>query len=280
VSEVSVVILTFNEEATIGACIESVSSWAKEVFVVDSGSTDRTVEICKKHGAKVVQHPFDNYSAQRNWAIENLPLKGDWELHLDADERATPEIRISIDQELRSAPADVSGFMMSRRTIFMGRFIRFGGHYPVYHLRLFRRGKGRCENRLYDQHFIVAGKTQKLRGDIIDTVTSNLNVWTDRHNRWTSLEASQLMSNGSSGQVRARLDGNPIERRRWLRHFYGRFPLFTRAFLYFAYRYVLRLGFLDGTPGLIFHFLQGFWCRFLTDAKIYELKHAPIDPRR
>jgi len=273
-TSISLVVLTYNEEGNLPACLESVRGLGCEVFVVDSGSTDHTLEISRHYGAQVYSHPFDNYSRQRNWAQQNLPLAGDWVLHLDADERLTPELVQEINTLFRGGAPAEDGFMFRKRTLFMGRWIKHGGHYPSFHLRLFRRHRGRCEDRLYDQHFVVEGAVSVLRHDYIDVLTSDLGTWTARHNRWAELEAREILSQEKSqARVRADAFGNPIERRRWLREgFYGRWPLFLRAFLYWGYRYFLRLGFLDGKEGLIFHFLQGCWFRFLVDAKIYECR--------
>ncbi len=167
--------------------------------------------------------------------------------------------------------------MMKRRTYFLGRWIRYGGQYPAYHLRLFRSGKGRCEDRLYDQHFIVDGAVAALSNDYIDVITSDLSSWISRHNRWATLEANEITTTNrrdddvSESVVVPDLFGTPIQRKRFLRTMvYQKFPLFVRPFLFWFYGYVLRLGFLDGMPGLIFHTLQRFWFRFLVDAKIYE----------
>ena len=273
----SVVILTHNEEHNLPACLESLMGLECETFVVDSGSTDRTPEIASAAGAHVVRHPFENYGAQRNWAQQNLPLRGEWLLHLDADERLTDGLVREITQVLRDPPNDVDGFLIRKRTVFMGRWIRHGGHYPSFHLRLFRREKGRCEDRLYDQHFLVDGNVKRLEHDYYDVITSDLSTWSHRHIRWAELEAQECLNNRRDGhRVRPVALGNPIERKRWLREgVYGRSPLFLRAFLYWMYRYFVRLGFLDGVEGLIFHFLQGCWYRFLVDAKIYERRHRP-----
>ncbi len=272
----SVIILTYNEEDNLPACLESLKGLDCEIFVVDSGSTDRTVEIARSAGAKIAEHPFSYYGAQRNWAQKNLAIQTDWVLHLDADERLTPELVAEIREALQDAPAELDGFFLCKRTIFMGRWISHGGHYPSYHLRLFRKERGLCEERLYDQHFVVKGKAAPLRHDYIDVLTSNLTTWTLRHTRWAELEAQELLRGPNGGpRVNARLFGSPIEKRRWLREgLYGRSPLFVRAFFYWFYRYFIRLGFIDGKEGLIFHFLQGFWYRFLVDAKIYEHRRA------
>jgi hypothetical protein len=195
-------------------------------------------------------------------------------LHLDADERLTPELVAEINRLLAAAPTGIDGFILRKRTVFMGRWIRHGGHYPSYHLRLFRRERGRCEDRLYDQHFVVDGAIAKLQNDYIDVLTSDLNVWTARHLRWAELEATEIFAaSAGTGRLAGDPTGTPIQRRRWLRDaVYGRSPLFLRAFAYWFYRYFLRLGFRDGKEGLIFHFLQGLWFRVMIDAKLWELR--------
>src|SRR5689334_14430028 len=153
---VTAIVLTYNEERNLPDCLASIADWVDAVFVVDSGSTDATRSIAREAGATVFEHPFEHYGAQRNWAIEQLPIATPWTLHIDADERITPELRASITaalaDERAAAVRGVDGFLVSRRMIFMGRWIKHGGHYPAWHLRLTRTGAGRCEDRLYDQH--------------------------------------------------------------------------------------------------------------------------------
>jgi len=272
----SIIILTFNEEKNITACLDSIGDYFETIFVVDSGSTDRTLEILKGYPVQVIHHPFENYSKQRNWAFENLTIQTDWILNMDADHRLTPEI---ID-ELRfifNQPIDpnLNGMLASRKTLFMGKWIRYGGHYPTYHAVIFRKGKGICEDKLYDQHFKITGDVIKLKGDIIDLITESLSTFTLRHDKWSNLEAFEQFHHGAKNAdtiIGSLSNKNPIAQRRFLKNIYESFPLFVRPFLYFFIRYFLRLGFLDGKRGLIFHFLQCFWFRFLIDAKIYELK--------
>lgn len=275
-SPLSVIILTYNEEKNIGDCLQSVRSLTDDVFVVDSGSTDRTVEIARSFGANVIHHPFENYSQQRNWALQHLPVQHEWVLNLDADHRMTELLRKNLlDRFSVPIPGDLNGFLISRRTIFMGKWIRFGGHYPVYHAVLFRKHKGYCEEKAYDQHFKVDGRVEKIKGDLINVFDDPLERFTERHNRWSTLEAREWSGGGPPATdrlVSADLRGNAIQKRRYLKSLYERFPLFVRPFLYFFVRYFVRLGFLDGRRGLIFHILQGFWFRFLVDAKVYELK--------
>lgn len=271
---VTAIVLTFNEEKNIFDCLESIKDLCDEIIVVDSGSNDKTLEIVKQYTDKIFSHNFENYSKQRNWALEKLSINNDWILNLDADHRVTPELK----KELRNLfgkgiSKDVNGFLISRRTIFMGRWIKHGGHYPTYHANMFRKGFGKCEDKLYDQHYLVLGKQVTLKGDIIDIITDSLTNFTTRHNKWSSLEAEYHLSKIREEEViKANLSGNAIERRRALKKFYEKFPLFIRPFIYFIQRYFFRLGFLDGKEGLIFHFLQGFWFRFLIDAKIWELR--------
>lgn len=275
---ISVIVLTFNAEATIGATLASAAAVSDDVHVVDSFSTDRTLEIARAAGATVAQHPFENYAAQRNWAIDHLPLKHDWELHLDADERLSTELSAEIKALFASGPpAEIAGYHIPRLVHFHLRPLRHGGMYPIYHLRLFRHGRGRCEMRKYDQHFFVDGKTAQLRGPMIDDIRVGLSEWTARHNRWADAEVDELLNPGA--QVIRAGTGDPIAEKRAQREWYYRQPLFLRALLLFLYRYVWKRGFLDGTEGLIFYVLQTFWFRFLVDAKLYERRKADRRPR-
>ena len=274
----SVVVLTLNEETNLPSCLSSLQGLHADVWVVDSGSTDGTLALAAAYGARTVNHPFLNYAAQRNWALRHLPIGTEWVLNLDADERLTPELVAEINEQLAAGSTDapdVDGYLVRKRTVFMGRWIRYGGHYPSFHLRLFKRQRGRCEDRQYDQHFVVDGQIRTLKNDYIDVVSSSLASWTARHLRWAEMERDELMRPTEvADQVKADVAGNPIQRRRWWRNAYARGPLFARAFAYWGYRYFFRCGFLDGREGLIFHFLQGFWFRFLVDSLIYERRRA------
>ena len=273
--KLAIIVLTHNEERNLPECLRSLEGLTYDLFVMDSGSTDRTIEIATQAGGTVNHHDFDDYSAQRNRAQASLPRKFEWVLHLDADERLTPELVAEIDTVLAGTER-VDGYLFRKRTIFLGRWIKHGGHYPSYHLRLFRPDKGRCEERRYDQHFIVDGKVLTLRNDYLDIVASDLRSWSQRHIRWAEFEAAEIASPSVHGRrVRPKLGGTPIERKRWLRErVLYRMPLFVGPFLYFVYRYVVRGGFLDGREGLIFHFLQGCWYRFLVDGFTFEERRA------
>jgi glycosyltransferase involved in cell wall biosynthesis len=274
---ITFVVLTQDEERNIETCLRSFADWAGEIVVVDSGSTDRTLEIASAFTNRIVHHPFENYSKQRNWAQKNLPLSFDWIFHIDADERVSPALAKAIQSRFanRIQPADLAGFLFSRRIEFLGKHIRYGGIYPSYHCRLYRKDRGACEEREYDQHFLVHGKTEIIEGDLIEVTATSLFAWTARHNRWAQMEALHLTEGRNFQEPHiAKPDyfPLPIARRRWLKEsIYGKAPLFFRSFFYFFLRYVLRGGFLDGSKGLIYHFLHGFWFRFYIDACVYEI---------
>lgn len=269
----TVIVLSFNSEDTLGATLQRARLISDEIFVVDSFSSDGTVELARSHGATVLQHPFDHYGAQRNWAIGALPITMPWQLHLDADEWMDDRLV----EAIRALPDDpvCDGYFLPRYVRFLGRILRHGGMSPTWHLRLFRSGMGRCENRRYDQHFLLnSDKVARLPGSLIDDIRMPLTEWTTRHNRWSDGEVAELASEETSERLKPDPFGNPMQRKRFLRRIYDETPLFARPFGLFFYRYFLRFGILDGTEGFIFWILQTFWFRFLVDAKIWEHRHA------
>ncbi|MDP3015295.1 MAG: glycosyltransferase family 2 protein [bacterium] len=287
----SIIILTYNEEIHIERLMKNIADWADEIFVVDSYSTDKTLEIAKaltnadltrtnadsqRGSVKVVQHKFENQAQQFNWALDNLKIKNEWILRLDADEYLTEELKQeigetlfnmgtsdvpNIDVNVRTSDVQkINGYYMKRRVYFMGRWIKHGGYYPTWILRLFKKGKARSEQRAMDEHIILSeGKAEKLKNDFIDDNKKPLADWIAKHNNYSSREAEDVLRKDYGAGKK--------------RNFYYKFPKFLRVFLYFIYRYFFRLGFLDGKEGLIFHFLQGCWYRFLVDAKLYEAKN-------
>ncbi len=276
---VTVIILTNNEEKNLPHALRSVVGFAHEIVVVDSGSTDRTVEIARTSGARVIVHvPYENQARQFNWALDNADIKSEWIFRLDADEWLMLELVAELEKELPRAAKETGGFLMKRRVYFMGRWIRHGGYYPTWILRLFRNGQARYEDRAMDEHLVVSkGRVERLENDFVDENRKGLANWIAKHNDFSTREALERLRERTEmqGKMAGSLEGAQAEQKRWVKNnLYLKFPLFLRAFGYFLYRYIIRLGFLDGREGLIFHFLQGCWHQFLIDAKEFELKRA------
>lgn len=271
-TDTTVIILTKNEETDIERCIRSVEGWVKRIVIVDSGSTDRTVEIAERLGAEIVRHePFVDYGRQFNWAIDNLRIKTTWVFRLDADEVITPELRKELEKELEHhATDDVSGFMMRYKVEFMGRYLMHGGFYPFQKITIFKYGKGRFEERAMGEHIVLSeGRCVDLKNDAIHHTLKTLDLYVSKHN-WYATREVQDYFDVRSGRENVVLDGQPEKAKKLRDGLYYRLPMFLRARLFFWYRYYLRLGFLDGIPGYIFAFMQAYWYRTLVDAKLYE----------
>jgi glycosyltransferase involved in cell wall biosynthesis len=278
---VSVVVLTKNEERNLRGCLESVAGWCREIFIVDSGSDDATIPIAEHYGAAIVAHPFESHTKQWNWALTHLPFCCEWVLCLDADQRVTPELRAEIGLLLAGGTVPQNGLYVKRRQIFRGRWIKHGGYYPKYLLKMVRHKYAWCdENERLDSHFYVEGSTGLLKHDIIeDNQNENdITFWIDKHNRYAIAQASEELHRQNTKvewSLRPKFFGTPDQRTLFLRGiWYRHLPLYVRPFLLFFYRYFLRLGFLDGKEGLIFHFCQSLWFRLLVDVKIEELQRS------
>jgi glycosyltransferase involved in cell wall biosynthesis len=269
--DLTALILTFNEDKHIARCIASVRQVASRIVVVDSGSTDATVELARAAGAEVVFHPFETQARQLNWALDSIPIATTWTMRLDADEHLTPELVDEISSRLPTVDTTASAVALKRRVVFMGRWIRHGGIYPTTLVRIWRTGDARSEDRAMDEHMLLArGAVVVFDHDIIDENLNDLTWWTSKHNTYASREAKELA--GRSDQARSATPGGPARAARLAKNnLYLRLPPISRAWMYFLYRYFVRLGFLDGREGLIFHSLQGLWYRLLADAKTIEL---------
>jgi glycosyltransferase involved in cell wall biosynthesis len=266
---ISVVVLTYNEERNLRACLESLAGWVTDLFLVDSGSTDGTIAIGEEQGAKIVMHRFETHTRQWRWAFANLPLRTEWVLALDADQRVSPELRDAIVEAFgeQGTAEDAAGYFLNRRQVFRGRWIRHGGYYPKYLLKLFRRSAVSLdEGDLVDHHFHVAGRLVRLRGDLVEDNRNEARIfdWIEKHNRYARLQATQEIQRLGLGPS-PNPWGSPDDRTAWMKSVWRRLPLYLRPIGYFIYRYFLRLGFLDGKEGFVFHFMQAFWYRLLVD---------------
>ena len=287
--DLTVVIITKNEEKNIRKCVESFRGIAKRFVVVDSGSTDRTKSICESLNEKLKEtgasldfyfHEFVSHSEQLNWAFSNTLIDTEWTMRIDADEEIMEALAVEIQGKLSGIEPPINGIIVRRRTIFMGRWIKHGGRYPEYLLRIFRTGKASCEMKVMDEHIVLSeGNTITFDHDLIDNNQKDLEWWTSKHNWYSNKEVIDHMMNlsgesyveagGSSTQAKIKRiikDGG-----------YYKLPLFFRAHFYYIYRYYFKLGFLDGPEGRIFHFLQAYWYRFLVDAKLYECDKYHMD---
>lgn len=271
---ITAIILTKNEEVNIERCISSLKGWVNRVVVVDSGSTDKTVELAESLGAEIFCHePFNHYAAQFNWALDHVGVRTKWVYRIDADEEVTPELAAEIVDACRAhANDDVNGLVMRFKVYFLGRFLKHGGMYPFYNLTVFKYGVGRYEDRALGEHVILsAGKTVDLKNDCLHYDFKSLDAWVSKHNWYATREVADYYATRTLGQENPDKLYHEAKKTSKLRDgLYYRLPKFLRAKLYFWYRYYFRLGFLDGKAGKIHAFLQAYWYRYLVDAKIYE----------
>jgi glycosyltransferase involved in cell wall biosynthesis len=280
----AVVILTHNEERHIARALTSVAGIAREVFVVDSFSTDRTVELAKAQGATVLQRQFVNYAKQFQWALDNAPISAEWIMRLDADEVIEPDLAERIRDQLPTLPDQIVGVNLKRKHIFLGRWIRHGGRYPLVLLRIWRRGHGRIEDRWMDEHIILSGgNTVTFDGGFADHNLKDLSFFTDKHNKYATREAIDVI-NQRRHLFRRDVDlvteegSRQAAIKRWIKEkLYNRIPYQISVPAYFLFRLIFQLGFLDGKEGLVYHGLQGLWYRFLVGAKVDELELAIAD---
>ncbi len=250
---------TKNEEKNLPFALQSVIGWASQIFVLDSGSTDKTQQIAEQSGATFVYQPWLGYARQKNWGLDNLPINKPWVFILDADEVITPQLR---DELLSLSQADTAlenGFYVNRHFIFLGKRIRHCGYYPSWNLRFFRRGQARYEEREVHEHMVVDGKVGYLHGEMEHNDRRGMEFYIAKHNHYSTLEARELYrieQGAADGTMKFSFFGGPIERRRWIKHkIWPRLP--SKWLARFGYMYLFRLGILDGVTG--FHF-----CLFLA----------------
>ena len=277
-TKISAIILTYNEELHLERCIQSLLKINAHIVVVDSYSTDSTLEICKKHNVDIYQNTWVNHAHQINWAINNCRFNGDWILRIDADEYLTDQLINDINLRINDLNHKVNGIKIKRLMYFMDKPLKRGGMYPILHLRIWRKGKALCEQKYMDERmYLLEGDSITFNGDLIDHNLNNLTWWIHKHNRYASLEAidnlDKIYGFSDNTLFKGNLFGSSEERRRWLKTKYLHMPLFVRPFLFFIIRYFFQLSILEGKRGLVWTILQCFWYRFLVDAKIAEAYH-------
>ncbi|MDQ0133632.1 glycosyltransferase involved in cell wall biosynthesis [Neorhizobium galegae] len=279
-ASLAVLILTYNEELHIARALKSVAPFASEVFVIDCFSTDGTVGIARSLGATVLSNPWINYSRQFQWGLDNAPITADWIMRLDADEVIEPELAVEIADKLPTLAADVAGVNLKRKHIFLGRWIRHGGRYPLILTRIWRRGQGHVEDRWMDEHIVVKGRTVLFDAPFSDHNLNDLSFFTGKHNAYATLEAVDVLGRRHGLFLKQPAGSQAVSsrqasiKRRIKEQIYNQLPFQVAALCYFLFRYVGQLGFLDGREGLIYHVLQGYWYRFLVGAKVIEFDRS------
>ncbi len=275
------IILTYNEEAHLARALLSAKAVSTQIVVVNSYSTDRTMEIAAAAGAHAVQHEFVHQAQQFQWALDNLAIEAEWVMRLDADETLTPELIAEIKQELPRLPQETTGVSLKRRHIFLDRWIRHGGRYPLILLRIWRKGAARIEQRWMDEHIVLLqGRAVVFEHDFCDHNLNDLSFFTQKHNKYATREAIERLNEDfglfpSEDAVSRGASSAQARLKRLIKSkFYNRLPFGVGPLSYFLWRYFAQLGFLDGREGLIYHFLQGFWYRFLVEARVFELRRA------
>jgi len=273
-SNITVIILTHNEEVHIARAIESVSQLGGMVHVVDSFSSDRTCELARSHGAKVTQHKFLNQAQQLQWALKHLCISSEWVLRLDADEILTDKLRAEMISKLPTLPSTVNGVYLRLRYIFMGRKLLYGGR-SLKLLRLFRRDCVTVNQRWMDERLeVTGGRCIVFDNFMFDVNLKNITFFTYKHNNYSTREAIEVLrrrfslwdvnidspNTTFSNKFKSSIKANV----------YQVVPFWLSPFAYFFYRYVILLGFLDGREGLVYHVMQGLWYRFLVGAKVEE----------
>ena len=269
-ADITAIILTKNEEINIADCIESVIKTVKRIVVIDSYSTDRTVDIVKGYSAEVYQHPFENYAKQFMYGIEISNIDTMWTLRIDADERLTPDSAAELEKLCDdNMDNDVSGIVLRFKKNFLGKDLRHGGVYPWKKMNCYKTKLGTIENRKMDEHIILSsGNVIEMKNDSLHFDFKSLEHFVAKHNWYSSRETVDYFEHTEQYKQKKQIDFKT-----WIKmNIYYRLPLGMRAHVYYLYRYYILRGFLDGREGKIYAFLQAYWYRYLVDAKIYECK--------
>lgn len=278
-ADLTAIVLTKNESKNIMACLKSIRGFAKRVVVVDSGSTDDTVELAQKYGADVYYNEFEYYAQQFNWAIDNTSITTKWILRLDADERFTPELckeaEMLMEQHFRD---DVNGITMEAWLYFLGKRLKHGLS-KKRKLMIFKRGMGRIEDRKRDAHTIISsGRSVFTKERFIHYDFKDITSFISKYNFYSTKEMQDYIDY-KNDRTDQNIKSDKLIQKKRKRKFglYYKAPRFFRAWLWFMYNYYLKLGFLDGKEGYIFHYFECYWYRYLVDAKIYEYEKVDIN---
>jgi glycosyltransferase involved in cell wall biosynthesis len=274
-AQITAIVLTFNEEVNIGKCLDSIRTLCDEILIVDSGSTDATIEIAQRYTSRIFYHEFSNSAAQWAWALEHLPISSEWVIPVDSDHVFDAALRESLGRIAAANESPIAAYFSRHQYMFLGEPMR---GFKQFGLRMFRKGCGSIDPGEYvDFKFVIAGPTAIAEGTVFEDNLKEVSIdfWIDKHQSFSTRVAAQEVLR-HTGQLnwltKPRLTGSHDERIVWMKILWNELPLFVRPLLYFFYRYVIRLGILDGVPGLIYHFMQALWYRMLIDIKILGIR--------
>ncbi len=275
--DISMIILTFNEEQHLPRLLDSIGTLGAPIYVLDSGSTDATLEICKQRGVVIAHHPFENHPKQWNVALNIFTIKTPWVIGLDADHILTPALHKKLSDFKNDDYLDIDGIYFNRINVYKGKWIKHGGHYPKYQLKMFRYLRGHSDlSENMDHRFQVPGKTIIWKNEQLieeNLKEASIAFWISKHNRYSDLLATEEIERihqTRSQQLNPAFWGSPNEHNAWLKRLWWKLPRYIRPILYICYRLFIQRGILDGKTGIIYHFMQGFWFRLIVDIKIDE----------
>jgi glycosyltransferase involved in cell wall biosynthesis len=267
-ADITAIILTKNEEVNIVDCIQSISMTVSRIVVIDSFSTDKTVDLAREYGAEVYQHSFENYARQYMYGVKTAVVETAWTLRIDADERLTEDSAKELETICnKNMNTDVAGIVLRFKKNFLGKDLYHGGVYPWKKMNCYKTKFGTIEDRSMDEHIVLSrGKVVEMKTDCLHFDFKNLEYFVNKHNWYSSRETVDYFENIEKSERQEKLDFKT-----WFKmNFYYKLPMGMRAHLYYLYRYYIKFGFLDGKEGKIYAFLQAYWYRYLVDAKIYE----------
>lgn len=270
--DMTVIILTKNENMNISKCIKSVQGICKRIVVVDSFSDDETASIAKAEGAEVYLHEFINYGKQFQWALDNTNIQSKWVFRLDADESLTDKSAAELIYLCNeNENTNVNGIIFTLEVTFLGKKLKHGGTYPFRKLCIFKKDFAFMEERSMDEQIVLkAGRTIEMKNVSEHNDFRDLTYWISKHNWYATRAAKDYLDNAGKSIEYNNLD-YPSKVRRYVKYnVYYKLPMSLRSWIYFVYRYVIKGGFLDGREGFLYAFLQAYWYRILVDAKIYE----------
>ena len=279
--EFSFIILTYNEEVHLPRLLDSIGGFNAAIYILDSGSTDGTLTIAEKYNATVLQHKFENHPRQWDFALKNFSVNTPWVVCLDADQVVTPQLGQRLTGFKDADHRDINGIYFIRKNFFKGKWIKHGGYFPFYLLKMIRYSVAYSDlNENMDHRFIVPGKTIIWKDGYIleeNLKENNISFWIEKHNRYSTLlaeEEVERMEQLRSQTIKPRFWGTPDERTARFKQLWWKMPRYSRPLVYFLYRMVFQLGILDGRTGIVFHFLQAYWFRLVVDIKIDEVLKA------